>query len=505
MISIGQFAKRAKVSARTVRYYESIGLLITDRGSNNYRTYSKALLARMEKIRDLQSLGFSLEEIKEIIDFPLSKMGQSLRERLIEVEKEIIASEGRKDRLKQLLSVITKIEVGENLTEAERNLYMEAIRSEIIKSLEGKYKSVTSKELDYLTRDKWFYERAEMSEFLASLQRCMDFAKRKNLILGPGRGSAPASITIYGAGFSSIDPMKYEMVPERLSALPPSIHIDVEYERGQEFVDFCQEQNRKLRFGEIQAFKMPLIDILKNVDQCLGRPVAYDEIKEDSDLVLQPFRNADVEKIFCFDYSEKALVMKYENFFPEYSGLKKIEEYLSGQKIHNFRDVINVMALWRPHSKEVIDRLHSYREAKRNGFVYDFLPSHLQKGLEPNFGRVIYHEEILRIMAHFTGWELGRCNLLRRAIFKNERENVDWTEFRNVVPKTVADLVEEESKWAFCFPHVLAFSQFTKKTAVLKSLHKDVYFSQVEKFEQKHGLAWDDIGIRIKGVSLLQS
>ena len=54
-------------------------------------------------------------------------------------------------------------------------------------------------------------------------------------------------------------------------------------------------------------------------------------------------------------------------------------------------------------------------------------------------------------------------------------------------------------------PHAVAFAQFTKQTAVLKSLHKDTYFAEIEKFERKHGLAWDDIGIRIKGVSLLQN
>ncbi len=40
--------------------------------------------------------------------------------------------------------------------------------------------------------------------------------------------------------------------------------------------------------------------------------------------------------------------------------------------------------------------------------------------------------------------------------------------------------------------------------SVLKSLHHDLYFSEIERWEQKHGFTWDDIGIRIKGVSLFQ-
>lgn len=66
----GQFANKAQVSARTVRYYESIGLLPTStRGENNYRFYNQNLIERMNRIRDLQSLGFSLEDIKIIISF----------------------------------------------------------------------------------------------------------------------------------------------------------------------------------------------------------------------------------------------------------------------------------------------------------------------------------------------------------------------------------------------------------------------------------------------------
>ncbi|MGZ3745196.1 MAG: hypothetical protein ACXWRA_15485 [Pseudobdellovibrionaceae bacterium] len=52
--------------------------------------------------------------------------------------------------------------------------------------------------------------------------------------------------------------------------------------------------------------------------------------------------------------------------------------------------------------------------------------------------------------------------------------------------------------------HAIAFAKFTKQTAVLKTLHKEAYFAEIQNFEQKHGFKWDDIGIRFKGVSLHQ-
>ena len=128
------------------------------------------------------------------------------------------------------------------------------------------------------------------------------------------------------------------------------------------------------------------------------------------------------------------------------------------------------------------------------------------KYLEPNFGRVIYHEDIILILEHYTGWDLGRCNALRRAFFQNQfTQEPDWQELQEIAPRKVVDFVKEESRWSFCKPHAIAFSQFTKKTAVLKSLHRDVYLTEINKFEQRHGYTWDDIGIRLKGVSILQS
>ena len=127
--------------------------------------------------------------------------------------------------------------------------------------------------------------------------------------------------------------------------------------------------------------------------------------------------------------------------------------------------------------------------------------------MKPNFGTIIYHEDLLKIISEYTGWDLARSNILRRACMDDKKlesrnQLPDWMEFNRIAPRKVVDLVSEESKWAFCLPHAISFAKFTKKTAVLKSLHKNIYFAEIEKFEQKQGFTWDDIGIRMKGVSL---
>lgn len=67
--SIGEFAQKSGVSIRTLRYYDSIGLLTPDRYTDGgHRLYGVPDLHRLQQIQALKFLRFSLKEIKEIMD-----------------------------------------------------------------------------------------------------------------------------------------------------------------------------------------------------------------------------------------------------------------------------------------------------------------------------------------------------------------------------------------------------------------------------------------------------
>lgn len=66
---ISEFSKRARVSVRTLRYYEEIGLIVpTDKNSSGHRLYGLAELAKLQHIQSLKFLGYSLQEIKGLMD-----------------------------------------------------------------------------------------------------------------------------------------------------------------------------------------------------------------------------------------------------------------------------------------------------------------------------------------------------------------------------------------------------------------------------------------------------
>lgn len=64
----GELAERAGVGVQTLHYYERLGLLPKpDRSASNYRLYPTDALRRVQFIKKAQALGFTLEEIKEIL------------------------------------------------------------------------------------------------------------------------------------------------------------------------------------------------------------------------------------------------------------------------------------------------------------------------------------------------------------------------------------------------------------------------------------------------------
>lgn len=67
-LTIGRIAKLAEVNIETVRYYERRGLLPSPpRTESGYRVYDEQSVARLRFIKQAQALGFTLEEIGELL------------------------------------------------------------------------------------------------------------------------------------------------------------------------------------------------------------------------------------------------------------------------------------------------------------------------------------------------------------------------------------------------------------------------------------------------------
>src|SRR3954451_3175854 len=64
---IGELAERAGTSTRTLRYYETHGLVRAARAGNGYRVYDEAELRVVREIRALLAVGFGVEDIRPFV------------------------------------------------------------------------------------------------------------------------------------------------------------------------------------------------------------------------------------------------------------------------------------------------------------------------------------------------------------------------------------------------------------------------------------------------------
>jgi MerR family transcriptional regulator, copper efflux regulator len=117
---IGAAAQRAGVTPRTIRYYESLGLMGPDRrASGRFRQFTEDDLERLAKIELLKELGLSLEEVGSVIDLyfaePIPIRG---KRKTLEILRQHLAETDHK------LSALTEFrrELIENIQRVEQHL-----------------------------------------------------------------------------------------------------------------------------------------------------------------------------------------------------------------------------------------------------------------------------------------------------------------------------------------------------------------------------------------------
>lgn len=78
-MNIGQAAKASGISAKMIRYYESIGLLNNaQRTDAGYRVYSEADIKTLSFLRHARDLGFSSEQMKDLLGLWKNQSRQSV-------------------------------------------------------------------------------------------------------------------------------------------------------------------------------------------------------------------------------------------------------------------------------------------------------------------------------------------------------------------------------------------------------------------------------------------
>ncbi|GHC67433.1 Cu(I)-responsive transcriptional regulator [Neogemmobacter tilapiae] len=108
-MNIGTAARQSGLAPKTIRYYEDIGLLTADRAANGYRDYSNEDVHRLRFVQRSRSLGFSVEECRQLLSLYTDRDRASAdvkaiaTEKLGEIDRKIAELTGLREMLGHLV------------------------------------------------------------------------------------------------------------------------------------------------------------------------------------------------------------------------------------------------------------------------------------------------------------------------------------------------------------------------------------------------------------------
>ncbi|MBT3917119.1 MAG: DNA polymerase III subunit alpha [Rhodospirillaceae bacterium] len=158
----------------------------------------------------------------------------------------------------------------------------------------------------------------------------------------------------------------------------------------------------------------------------------------------------------------------------ESSGMRDI---LRNMKPDSFEDIIAIVALYRPGP---MDNIPSYIRRKHGEEAPDYLYPNLEPILKETYGIMIYQEQVMQIAQELAGYSLGGADLLRRAMGKKikaemdaQRKNfVEGSVAKSVPEQKASDIFDQVAKFAgygFNKSHAAAYALVAYQTAYLKA------------------------------------
>jgi DNA-binding transcriptional MerR regulator len=155
-LQIGEAADLLGLTPKALRHYEKIGLIAPARTGSDYRLYSPELILRLQRIKQLQTLGLSLRQIKKILDnYDDRQLWSDVLEALLdEIEVEITLLDERRERIEALLAGGVADAVGQPLE-------VEAVSQAVYEYLD--------RHLPEITAEMWQRERQAYAQLAGAV------------------------------------------------------------------------------------------------------------------------------------------------------------------------------------------------------------------------------------------------------------------------------------------------------------------------------------------------
>ena len=201
-------------------------------------------------------------------------------------------------------------------------------------------------------------------------------------------------------------------------------------------------------------------------------------------LINKNNHNFNIEKINYDDQNVYKLLSSGKTvglFQLESSGMK---DALINMRPNRLEDIIALVALYRPGP---MSNIPIYNECKHGKREPDYLHPKLEQILKPTYGVIIYQEQVMQIAQVLSGFTPGEADILRRAMGKKKRAELEKQKQRfvegahkNGISKDIAAgiflKIEPFAEYGFNKSHAAAYAVIAYQTAFLKTYYPHEFF-----------------------------
>ncbi len=472
---------------------------------------------------------------------------------------------------------------------------------------ESEKETIKKQYFDRLEYELGIIQQMGFSGYFLIVGDFIQWAKRQNIPVGPGRGSGAGSLVAWSLTITNVDPIRFNLIferflnPERVSM--PDFDIDFCQERRDEVIDYVRERYGNDHVAQIITFgKLQARAVVKDVGRVLGMPYGkVDEISklipnnpanpvtlkealiQEPEILLKAENDSDIKTLldiavkleglyrhasthaagiviggqpideivalyrdhkaaisqskesttgstevmpatqFHMKHVEMAGLVKFDFLgLKTLTVIKRAEELLKMRGIEvdaekiplddnqtfeflkevntvgvfqlesagmrdvikrlkpgSFEEIIALVALYRPGPMDDIPR---YLSCKHGEEEVNFLHPLLEEILKETYGVMVYQEQVMQIAQVMAGYSLGGADMLRRAMGKKIKSEMDAQRsifmegaLKNGVKENIARQVfDQAAKFAgygFNKCHSTPYALIAYQTAYLKANH----------------------------------
>ncbi|MFQ5480811.1 MAG: DNA polymerase III subunit alpha [Thermodesulfobacteriota bacterium] len=237
--------------------------------------------------------------------------------------------------------------------------------------------------LERLTRELGVIKGMGFPGYFLVVSDFINYAKSRNIPVGPGRGSAAGSLVAFALGITNVDPIEYNLLferflnPDRISL--PDIDIDFCYEKRDEIIKYVTEKYGVDNVTQIITFgKMKARAVIRDVGRVLDMP--YGDVDRIAKLI--PLRPLDItiEKALKMEPKLKKLVDTDKRVAEliEYSqaleGMPRHASTHAAGVVISKEPLTEYLPLYKGQKDEVVTTQFAMKYAEKVGLVkFDFL------------------------------------------------------------------------------------------------------------------------------------